>query len=62
VIERAAILAAGTDSTAVITWIAAHAGEPEPIVSASPQRGLHGSRTESARTPLRYVLPADALN
>jgi hypothetical protein len=61
VIERAAILAAGADSAAIMSWIAAHAGEPETAASASPKGGLHGSRSEGGRTPLRYVLPAGVL-
>src|SRR5216117_1831905 len=36
VIERAAILAEGADSAAVLTWIVAHAGEPEDRVAGSP--------------------------
>jgi hypothetical protein len=66
VIERAAILAAGADSAAVIAWITAHAGIPEATVATPTRHGLHGSRvgdsggTES-RTPLRFVLPAGAL-
>jgi len=62
VIERAAILAAGAEHAAVMSWIAAHAGQPEATASANPQRGLHVSRNEAARTPLRYVLPAGALD
>jgi hypothetical protein len=62
VIERAAILAAGADLAAVMGWIAAHAGQPEATTAAKSKGGLHGSRIEAARTPLRYVLPADALD
>src|SRR3954454_12270880 len=62
VIERAAILAAGADHTAVMSWIAAHAGQPEAAASPSPRHGLHGSRSEPARAPLRYVLPPGALD
>jgi hypothetical protein len=62
VIERAAVLASGGDVAAVMRWIAAHAGQPEATVSTKAKRGLHGSRIEAARTPLRYVLPADALD
>jgi hypothetical protein len=60
VIERAAILAAGTDFRAVMEWIVAH-GQAETL-AAAPTRGLHGSRlsdrgaTES-RPALRFVLP-----
>jgi hypothetical protein len=61
VIERAAILAAGTDLGAVMEWIVAHAGQPETLAPASA-RGLHGSRLNGggaaeSRTPLRFVLP-----
>jgi hypothetical protein len=66
VIERAAILAEGADSAAVMAWIAAHAGVPEATVATSPRHGLHGSRLGNSggaepRTPLRFVLPAGAL-
>jgi hypothetical protein len=60
VIERAAILAAGSGFQEVMDWVVAH-GQPETLVAA-PTRGLHGSRlhdpsaTESRR-PLRFVLP-----
>jgi hypothetical protein len=64
VIERAAILAEGADSAAVVAWIIAHDGKPEAAVVA-PGRGLHGPRLSDPmgsqpRPPLRYVLPADA--
>jgi hypothetical protein len=63
VIERAAILAAGTDSAAVEAWILAHAGEPEETVAPAASRGLHGPRlsgSAQARStaPRRFVLPA----
>jgi hypothetical protein len=66
VIERAAILAEGADSAAVIEWIAAHAGVPEAAVTTSPRHGLHGSRLGDSRgvesrAPLRFVLPAGVL-
>lgn len=64
VIERAAILASGADSAAVLTWIAAHAGEPEDLVPRGSGGGLHSARTGTGadpRTPLRYVLPPGAL-
>jgi hypothetical protein len=66
VIERAAILAEGPDSGEVIAWIIAHAGKPETRASSSGG-GLHGSRLSSgggveSETPLRFVLPAGALN
>jgi hypothetical protein len=60
VIERAAILAEGQDSPAIVAWIIAHAGQPESAV-APAGHGLHGARHDAARAPLRYVLPAGAL-
>jgi hypothetical protein len=64
VIERAAILAAGADFTAVVGWILAHDGQPESRTT-TPARGLHGSRltssADAAGHPVRYVLPAGAL-
>lgn len=65
VIERAAILAAGTDSSEVVKWITAHEGEPEARAAATGSGGLHSSRMQSSsgadRAPLRYVFPAGAL-
>jgi hypothetical protein len=65
VIERAAILAEGADSADIVGWITEHAGTAE---TAATERhgGLHGARfaasAEAGRTPLRYVLPAGALD
>ncbi len=66
VIERAAIMAAGADSAAVIAWITDHAGIPEAAAAKAPRRGLHGSRLSDgseaqSKAPLRFVLPAGAL-
>jgi len=66
VVERAAILAEGADSGAIITWIIAHAGQPEAIAPQASTRGLHGARLSGSvgaerRPPRRYVLPASAL-
>jgi hypothetical protein len=66
VIERAAIVAEGSDAGAIIAWIIAHAGAPEMRTAAPRGRGLHGSRLSSSgaggsETPLRSVLPANAL-
>lgn len=66
VIERAAILAEGADFGAVMTWIAAHGGEPEAEVRKVSRSGLHGSRVHDTRdaeprTPSRFLLPATAL-
>jgi hypothetical protein len=66
VVERAAILAEGADSEAIITWIIAHAGQPEVIAPQASTRGLHGARLNDGpeaerHPPRRYVLPASAL-
>jgi hypothetical protein len=67
VVERAAIVADGADSAAVVAWILDHAGEPEALVDKSSKGGLHGPRVSDPirpgpRAPARYVLPAGALN
>jgi hypothetical protein len=67
VIERAAIMAAGGDSHAIATWIAAHGGKPEAAVETSARHGLHGSHLHPGgateqRAPSRFVLPAGALD
>jgi enterochelin esterase-like enzyme len=67
VIERAAILAAGADSPAVIDWIIAHSGTPDTAVRTVQGRGLHGSRMNddshsTPQVPLRFVLPAGSLS
>ena len=66
VVERAALLASGSDFPAVMAWIADHAGVPEKMVAEAPRRGLHGPRlglsgSTEPRTPLRFVLPAGTL-
>ena len=67
VIERSAILAAGADSAAVMTWIADHGGTPEAPVATSQRRGLHGSLLHAGggsnpQAPSRFVLPVGALD
>ena len=67
VIERAAIVAEGADSAAVVAWILDHAGEPEAAVGMASKRGLHSPRGSGGigaapRAPARYVLPAGALD
>jgi hypothetical protein len=67
VVERAALLAAGSDFTAAMAWITEHAGVPETMLPQAPRRGLHGARlgisdSEEQRIPLRFVLPAGALD
>jgi hypothetical protein len=66
VIERAAIMATGADSPAVIAWIISHSGAPETPPGATATRGgLHGSRFTAPAgerlAPRRYVLPAGVL-
>ena len=63
VIERAAIIAEGADSQAVITWIIAHGGIPEAAEATSRRHGLHGALRHAggvseARNPSRFILPA----
>jgi hypothetical protein len=65
VIERAAILAEGARSAAILDWIAERAGEPEHAAAAPPSRGLYGTGfgggVTAPRGPARYVLPPGAL-
>jgi hypothetical protein len=66
VIERAAILAAGTDVAAVMEWILDHGGKPQAIAETTTNRGLHGRMQASgpspSRPPSRFVLPPGALD
>jgi hypothetical protein len=65
VIERAAILAAGAGSDEVVQWIVRRDGQAE-TAGAGRAGGLHGGRLagtgRSDGPPLRYVLPAGALD
>ena len=65
VVERAAILAEGTDSSAILRWIVAH-GEAEDLAPvAAGSGGLHSARghdSGATKAPLRYVLPPGALS
>jgi hypothetical protein len=65
VIERAAIVAEGERSAAILDWIISHSGEPEVARSAAPTRGLYGTGFGGGETaprgPARYMLPAGAL-
>ncbi len=67
VIERAAILASGADSAAILAWITDHDGQPEALAPAlAGSGGLHdgrlsGTRPPDASRPQRYVLPPGAL-
>ncbi len=69
VIERSVILAEGTTSAAILTWIADHHGVADSTAGAGAARssGLHGARVSAAvgQTPAparRFVLPADAFD
>jgi hypothetical protein len=64
VIERAAVVASGSDGDAIIAWIVAHHGRPESDAPPAAQRGgPYGSHApERVSTPQRYVLPAGALD
>jgi hypothetical protein len=67
VIERAAIMAAGIDSMAVIDWILDHSGMPEAAASPPRNRGLHGGRLSDTDVPASrraqsFVLPAGAVS
>jgi hypothetical protein len=67
VIERAAIVAEGTGSEAVLRWIVAHGAQAEATVTTPERRGLHGSDLRAtggsgSSVPSRYVLPAGALD
>jgi hypothetical protein len=67
VIERAAIMAEGTNSAAILEWIVAHDGQPEMVAPAASSRGLHSARLSAASSahdskPRRYVLPPGALS
>jgi hypothetical protein len=73
VIERAAVLAEGAESKAILAWIADHDGEPEPLVVKKAAGGLHTARLGGSRgggevgavadfrTARRYVLPPGTL-
>lgn len=63
VIERAALLADGSDFDAVVAWIEARGGEPEAPTPPRSSGGLHSARLAgpAEAVPLRFILPADAL-
>jgi hypothetical protein len=65
-IERATIMASGTDSQAILAWVVAHA-EPEDVVPPVAGRGLHSARLSDragavTRKPLRYLLRPGTLS
>lgn len=66
VIERAAIMAEGSRSAAILAWLEDASWTPEERVESTAYRGgagLHGARLESERSdarkqaPQRYVSP-----
>ena len=61
VIERAAVLAVGAHSAAILTWIDAQGGRAEPLAPSRTTAGLHGLGRPDVRRPLRYLIPAVAL-
>jgi hypothetical protein len=66
VIERAAVLAEGADSSTILDWITSHDGKPEDRPAETSGGGLHrgqrdGGRSAIASTPRRYVLPPGTL-
>jgi hypothetical protein len=67
VIERAAIMAEGPNSVAILAWIAAHDGQPEAATPTTSMQGLHSARLSDtggvgSSPPRRYVLPRGALS
>ena len=67
VIERAAVVAEGAESGAILAWITSHDGLPESRAGVAPARGLHQGRLDATRgtssaTPQRYVLPPGVLS
>jgi hypothetical protein len=67
VIERSVILAEGSESGAIIAWVLSHAGVPDSTARSAAKLGIHSSRERPGgaapqRPPLRFVLPAGALD
>lgn len=67
VVERAAVVAEGSGSDAVIKWMVAHGAEAEATPPPKARHGLHeaGWRAIDAAqpsAPSRYILPAGALD
>jgi hypothetical protein len=63
VIERSVILAEGSDSAAILSWISDHDGVADSTMATSRSSGLHGSRQNvgvGADPVRRFVLPARA--
>jgi hypothetical protein len=65
VIERSVILAEGSDSAAILTWISDHDGVADSTAPTTRGTGLHGLRAETAAPAgpaRRFVLPARAFD
>ncbi len=63
VIERSVILAEGSDSAAILSWIVDHDGVADSTVATARSSGLHGARANvgvGAEPARRFVLPARA--
>jgi len=66
-VERAAVLAEGSDCAEIEAWILRAGGEPCSDATVSQGRGLYAERANARSAPVgsapaRYVLPASALN
>jgi hypothetical protein len=59
VIERSVILAEGSDSAAIFSWISDHDGVEDSSSAATPSSGLHGARDQAQNLgpARRFVLP-----
>jgi hypothetical protein len=67
VIERSVILAEGSESAAIMTWILEHSGVADSTTAGISKGGLHASREQTGlggqgRPPLRFILPAGAFD
>lgn len=61
VVERAALMADGTEFTALLGWIESHDGVPEALPASAPEaRGFAAFGEQRPQHPLRFVLPAGA--
>jgi hypothetical protein len=65
-IERAAILAEGSECAEIEAWIVRQGGQPLDHAAASRGHGLHAERehvrsSPAGAAPSRYVLPANSL-
>jgi hypothetical protein len=65
-IERAAILAEGSNCSDIEAWIVRMGGEPQGSSAAPLRTGLHADRINAGfspegAAPTRYLLPAESL-